>query len=545
MAPILDQDGVRREADMVKTFQITFTVIVFLVVAACVLLYFIHKRHGRSFWTRFNCIRNTAKDGVTTPATPQRYVPQYSSHPSVRVLQNDCPLSIYDPRTSKIINLRNLPPRPATDLEMPSVFEKPPHDYELPTTPGTLSESALTGGSGDYDVEEADVSQPGRRMVTHEARSARQPPPITQKYSLFPRPASKPNKRFDTLAHPNLLFERLDKLHPRSPSTASCLSGSTLTPKSETDGNSKDNYVPQTATSAKPEPMEIDGAKVASGWAHEQSNSMDIIRPPIALPKPIYNPKPKAPVANIHDRYDRYAVGTEFTSPRKAPLPRRSTPATEPLNTNTPPNSNFVGLMTPPTSPPSATNGTIPEPIPLDMHHAAAHGATAVAIPTEAHINRGSLRGSSVYSRDTTDMSILQDSTSAPVISDEIGTNPPFNEFSLVRTNSTDLVKDIHPSIQPTMDWPRSNVGPRSPPLHTGVKNLTPPGLRLQKNGRTRFKLMPIPENSIGRHNDDGFGDGWNAQGHDRALRGTLDMEVASPESKYYGRTAPGGAEWI
>jgi hypothetical protein len=74
---------------------------------------------------------------------------------------------------------------------------------------------ALTDGLGDYDVEEADESQSRRLMMAPVARWAGRPPPQTKQLTLFPTPASKSSKRFDTLAHPILLFEKLDKLDPQ------------------------------------------------------------------------------------------------------------------------------------------------------------------------------------------------------------------------------------------------------------------------------------------------------------------------------------------
>jgi hypothetical protein len=375
--------------------------------------------------------------------------------------------------------------------------------------------------------------------------------------------------------------------------------------------------MPQTAVNVKSELGEVDGAEVASGWAHEQSNTKDIIEPPVALPKPIHESEPKTPVANILDRYDRYAAGVKFIAPRNASLRRRLTPSTEPLNTGASVNSNFVSLTTPPTPPPPAASGTTLVPTPLRMHRTAARAAaasppplqasvthtspskrsralspgkfapfslqkslkskryfrksigfyhcksavrTAVPIPKQTHINRGSWRGSSVYSRDTKGMSILQDPTCAPVISDESGTSLPPDEISLRRANSTDLVRskiddwnlhtsDLHLSIPPVADQSRPDVGPRCPPLQIDFENPAPLGSRPQENDHAIFGLtMPIPKILVGRHGDDGFGDGRSAQSRGRVLRKMLDMEMASTESsisRCCGKTAPGGAEWI
>lgn len=371
--------------------------------------------------------------------------------------------------------------------------------------------------------------------------------------------------------------------------------------------------MPQTAANVKSELGEIDGAEVASGWAHEQSNTRDIIEPPVALSKPIHESKPKTPAANILDRYDRYAAGVKFIAPRNSPLRRRVTPSTNPLSTGASANSNFVGLATPPTSAPPATNDTIlvptrhtaaraaaasPTPPQVSLRHASPsersrvlssgmfapfslqkslkckryfrksigfyHCKSAVrtagAIPRQTHINRGSWRGSSVYSRDTKGMSILQDPTCAHVISDERGTSLPLDELSLRRANSTDLVRskiddwnlhtgDLYLSIPPVAERSRPDVGLRCPPLQIDFENPAPLGSRPQENDHTIFGLtMPIPKILVGRHSDDVFGDRGSAQSRGRGLRRVLDMEMASTESsisRYCGKTAPGDAEWI
>jgi hypothetical protein len=59
---------------------------------------------------------------------------------------------------------------------------------------------------------------------------------------------------------------------------------------------------------------------------------------------------------------------------------------------------------------------------------------------------------------------------------------------------------------------------------------------------------MPIPKILVGRHSDDVFGDGGSAQSRGRVLRRALDVKMTSTKSsisRYCGKTAPGGAEWI
>ena len=235
------------------------------------------------------------------------------------------------------------------------------------------------------------------------------------------------------------------------------------------------------------------------------------------------------PEANIRDRYGHYAAGGEIHT---ASFRRRLTPSTEPLNTGASVNLNFVGLTTPPMSPPPAINDTALALTPLHMRHAATRATaaspqplqanvrhillsesskalspgkvdtilvdkepkskryfrksiglyhcksvirTAVAIPKQTYINRCSCRGSSVYSRDTKGMSVLQDPTCTPVISDESGTNPPPDEPSPGHANSTDLVRS---KID---DWD----------LHIGTCILGPPPVHPTNSGSATGRCWP------------------------------------------------------
>jgi hypothetical protein len=165
MAPIVAQDDARRNSGTGRTFLIVFIVIASLVVAACIPWgCFIPKwrhKYGRSPWTHVNCIGGGAKYGLSTRPKAPRYVPRFPSHQGVKGLQKDCSLSIYDPRTEtpflnsrlrtgETVNLRNLTPPPATKPKIPSAFERPTHDYELPNAPSTLSELALTESLGNH-----------------------------------------------------------------------------------------------------------------------------------------------------------------------------------------------------------------------------------------------------------------------------------------------------------------------------------------------------------------------------------------------------------
>jgi hypothetical protein len=165
-----------------------------------------------------------------------------------------------------------------------------------------------------------------------------------------------------------------------------------------------------------------------------------------------------------------------------------------------------------------------------------------------------------VYSRDTTGISILRSPTFAVGINEESGRSPQLDEPGPRRASSMDLVRskiddwnlhtaDLHLPIEPAPHRPRSDGGPRSPPLRVQTNHPAQLDSRAREEASTTFGLtMPIPKIYIGRASDDVFGDGGSTQNSGRVLKRVLDMEMASTESnvsRYRGRTAPGGAEWI
>jgi hypothetical protein len=135
----------------------------------------------------------------------------------------------------------------------------------------------------------------------------------------------------------------------------------------------------------------------------------------------------------------------------------------------------------------------------------------------------------------------------------------PLHEPSLGRANSMDLVRskiddwnlhtgDLELPIPPLFDT-KSKVDPRNSRLFVETENPVPVSTQPKEGVPTSFGLtLPIPKIYVGRPSDDVFGDGESAQISDRVLRTVLNMEMVHSESdrsRYYGRTAPGGVEWI
>lgn len=170
--------------------------------------------------------------------------------------------------------------------------------------------------------------------------------------------------------------------------------------------------------------------------------------------------------------------------------------------------------------------------------------------------------GSSVYSRDTKAMGILRSPKFASSNDDGSGKGLTVNEPSRSRrrANSMDLVRskidewnlhtgDLRLPIPSSSDRLQSDVGPRSPSLRCERDDQATDSSTAQEDVPTAFGLtMPISNIYVGRLSDDVFGDQGSTRNSGRVLRRALDMEMAGTESnisRYYGRTAPGGAEWI
>lgn len=635
MAPVAAQDLTQCGAGTGKTFSIVFAVIAFLIVAICIVWgYFIPKwrfKYGRPSSTRFNCIGGAAKFGPSTPPRARRNVPHFPYHPGLRDLHNISSLSIYNPRTEspfgngprniEFVHLHGFTPTfaAATQRKFSSTRRRPTHDYELPKTPDTLSQLALTHSFPDLGLGENDDSEPDRSMGGPVARPAGRAPPLTKQLALSRTLVSNPAKCFDTLALPNLLFEKLDKLDsPKvSPETdESCLSGLTSVPKIKRNDKGRMDTTIHTAEEVKSEVAEIGEGGGFGRWSEKPSSTKHIFQRAIAVPKPIHRRKSKMPVGNIRDRYDWDSGGLQFIPPTNVLLQRRLTPSTEPLTSSACADSGFSPLNTPPTSHCLPIHHPTLIPTPLRVRRAAARAAAASLTPADTNqkhsfssgrlmalspsklapfslqksiktkrkirtstgfnnptpslgttaakskpirIKRSSWKSSSAYSRDTKGVSILPSSKHAPDMDHESDKNLPLHEPSLGRANSMDLVRskiddwnlhtgDLELPIPPLFDT-KSKVDPRSSRLFVETENPVPGSTQPKEDVPTSFSLtLPIPKIYVGRSSDDVFSDGKSVQNSDRVLGTVLDVEMVHGESDgsgYYGRTAPGGVEWI
>ena len=517
MALVLTRGISPRDTSTGKTFSIVFAIIAFFVVAVCIVWgYFIPKwrfKHKRPSSTRLQGIGGVPVYGPSTPSRAPKYVSHFPSHPGVRGLHKASSLPIYNPRTEtpfsssprniETVHLRSITstPTPDTQRKVSRTHRRPTHDYELPKTPGTLSQLALTGSLHDLGFEGDNESEPQRSTVPPVARLAGRPPPLTRQLALFPTPVSNSTKRVDTLAHPNLLFERLEKLDPRevAPSSdGSCIPGTTPVPERKRGGDRRKSTVRQSADEAKLQIARTGELGVAGGLSGQPSNTRAILESPIAVPNLIHKHKPKTSTRSISHRNDRWAGGVRSIPTRKASLQRCVTRSTEPLTGSASTKSDSGASTTPPTSPPPATNDPTLIPTPLRVRHAAVRAAaasptpaqaskkhnfpsessiarsprklapfslrtrhkskrdarksigfyhpkstlgTAITKPMPVRLKRSSWRGSSVYSRDTRGMSILGSPKCAARANHDRGKILLLKEPSPSRATSVDLVR--------------------------------------------------------------------------------------------------------
>jgi hypothetical protein len=469
---------------------------------------------------------------------------------------------------------------------------------------------ALTDSLHDLGLAGDDESESKRPMAAAPvARSAGRAPTLTKQPALSPTLASNPAKHFDALAHPNLLFEKLDQLD--SPKTSpewdeSCLSESASLPDIKRSDTRRMDTTIQTAGEVKSKVTEIsEGGDIGSSSGRPPSTK-DIVESAIAVPEPIH----RYPAGTIRDRYDCYSRGVRFIPPTKASLQRRLTPSTEALSSTARKKAGSPALNTPPTSPSLHIHNPALIPTPLRVRRAAAAspppanihekrksssessmalplgklapfslqksikskrkirksiglprptlGATAVK-PESIRIKRSSWKSSSVYSRDTKGMSIPPSPKLAPGTDQESEKGLPLDEPSVGRADSMDLVRskiddwnlstgDLELPIPPLFDT-QSDVGPKNLRFVVETENPLPVSTGAKGDVPTSFGLaMPVPKIYVGRSSDDVFGDGGSAQNSGRVLRKARYMEMIRSESnrsRCYGRTAPGGAEWI
>jgi hypothetical protein len=499
-------------------------------------------------------------------------------------------------------------------------------------------------------------------------RPAGRAPTLSKQLDKFPIPSSDRVKRFDTLAHPNLLFEKLQKLDTQATHVTAVASAVPSPPRSHQAGISR-------AQSRSPEPVylqperrvdttqnlstlpqqALNSARMQKGKSRRRRTAIRMrdrwdalsIRDTLHLPKP----RPKTPTAKSQSRSSRTTARSNAKPPRKSSLRRYLTPSTEPLTLRTPARPAPGTWITPPTSPPPPTNSPVLVPTPLRLRRAALRANASSPTPCPIHANRsarlasstigfsdaalslergleskrarrkstgfyhpshtageettqalpprltidttkatgiptsstanaskyslasptslqppralgGSDKGSSIYSRTTKGMSLIQTPTYT-----KTPQSPRANSVDILRskidawdlqTPNLDLCfpgSPITTTHRPTssIHRPTSSIYPLTAPDDIRHTDSPAPLTPRRRNGiPPPFGLtvqIPSPCLRIHRSSDDVFGSAGRVQGQGRVLRRVLDMEMATSSEgdllQYKGKTAPGGAAWI
>ena len=516
------------------------------------------------------------------------------------------------------------------------------------------------------------------------ARPAGRAPSLSRQLARFPMPSSTSKKRFDTLAHPNLLFEKIDKLdgehdsmkpsvypsnaqiNERPAAAAKSLEDAPATLPAKRYGDSRKNTITKTAKDIQSEVGDISEIDTAmsddSGIGFLQDAHEDVWGKTDRRPlEPVQKVRARMPVAEIRHRYDRALNWAKPVPPRKMSLGKHLTSSLEPLANSASASSDHPDLTTPPTSPPPPTNTPVLLPTPLRLLRAAVRSSAISPTPgqdcsatnsllkgttlkpvdeklTEStwdlkgkagvqsnksnmvrskttskvgtrprpiHINTaranslhralddfgaaepvsatGTLstarpptalrtvwKASSVYSRDTSGMSIRRSPKITPRLGEHIVTAAPLSHPSPKRATSMEMLRskidewNLHTGY---LDGPRTSTTSDQRPLsYTGQPNPvshrhysrkhpdSPLPLSIRRNftSKTVDASLPVPPPAIciGRPSDDVFRDTDGGNGSGRVLKRVLDMEMANSTetidlTKYTSRTAPGGAEWI
>ena len=400
------------------TFSAVFAAIGFVVVASCIGWAYLwprwQNRHPRPSSTRFNCIGGAAKY-----STPPRYAPRFPAHPAVRGLRK-CPsqgVPLYNPRTEtpfpnspqtgESVSLADLSSRASTEHSRTSRWNKGGSDYALPIPPPIprLLRSGHIFSSLDGEILEIPPSV---------ARPAGRAPSLSRQLTRFPMPSSTTKKRFDTLAHPNLLFEKIDKLNVehdslrpngspnkvqmsnRPAAAANSKENAPVTLPAKRYGDSRKNTITKAAKDIHSEVgdiSEIDNAMSDDSGigflqdAHEDIWKKTYLQPP----EPVQTVRARMPVADIRHRYDRALNWAKPVPPRKISLSKHLTSSLDPLVNSASTSSDRPDLTTPPTSPPPPTNTPVLLPTPLQLRRAAVRSSAISPTPGQDHSATNSL----------------------------------------------------------------------------------------------------------------------------------------------------------
>jgi hypothetical protein len=416
MPPLPRQDLERRESSSSKTFIIIFVLVIVFVAFIClfwgVLLPKWQKRHpGRPSSTRFNHLGRAAKYGTGRPASlppsdrssnsinqlpssrhlngpPRRFPP----HPAVPTRSDQVPprppaaVKVYNPRTetpfpnspptTKPVSLPGITPRPSASFgNLRSIdscrgpFSPTPiKSSTLENGTGGIGEATemtvYTTGTGFEDAKDYILAIPEPPAL--KPRGAGRPPPLTKQLEKFPIPQSSSYGSSNNEMHPNKLFAKLEQT-----SRKNSTSDATYTTKSErARGNTLSDISSQTSSiftkdkfygDSRQQLQFVQKKSPKSARGDFSTTSTSHIHRTGTITRP------RTPVAEYRELYERAAAEARSQPFRSASLQRELTPSTEPLTASPALFSTVRSTSTPPTSTKYPDEHLVMLPIPLRL----------------------------------------------------------------------------------------------------------------------------------------------------------------------------------
>ncbi|KIW78245.1 hypothetical protein Z517_08079 [Fonsecaea pedrosoi CBS 271.37] len=359
-----------RGDDSGRTFSIIFAIIAFLVVLGCVIWGIIIPKYRKKRGTRLG------RYSVTRRYPAFSSPPRFPSHPALlRGFRKQPPIPVqrYDPRVESPFPNSPAPAHTAHRTVQADSAKPASHTYELLTPPQcwpstrnhmqTMPQSHLRAAREGVGVDPRDFTTFGGKHdyilpvpepLVLKPRPAGRPPPLTRQLDRFPLPFSSSRK--GALVHPAKLFQELELRNSESttdtfgtPSPAPQHSGHpTAVEMSVTRPSANCRTIPGNI------PRELHKPEGCRGHDAQQIGPMSVTNlqskkcDATGTPKAKYPRKqeglermgtltrPKTPVSEIRDWFDRAASNANKEKDPSKPYTPSTNPFTTPGRTSTP-----------------------------------------------------------------------------------------------------------------------------------------------------------------------------------------------------------------
>lgn len=420
MPPLTRRNLERRTSNSSKTFTIIFILVIVFVAFICFFWGFIlpkwRKRYpGRPSSTRFNGLGKwAAKHGTGRPASllpphessnsinqlPRRF----PAHPGVMARSDKVPprpagaVLVYNPRietpfpnnppTTEPVSRPCITPRPSTSIgnlqrtdegrgpfspsssKLTLVTAKNIYDEGEATEMKKYSSGARFGDAKDYILA---VPEP----LALKPRSAGRPPPLTKQLEKFPIPKSSSYGSSKEM-HPNKLFANLEEIG-RKDSTSDAAE---TTKSQRARGNTLSDITSETSsvfTNNKSYGGNREQLRVTPKKSPKSARDKIATFPSSHIHRAGTVTRPRTPVAEYRELYERAAAEARSQPFRSISLRRELTPSTEPLTVSPAPFFILRSASTPPTSVKMPDNHLPLLPTPLRLKR---DQSTSVGSPT-------------------------------------------------------------------------------------------------------------------------------------------------------------------